>query len=176
MIQKCPFINELDVDLFADYFMNFYKGDMTSMIVSLRGLTVFPECKATLKGMEKLISLASVTDLERVLSSVYPEQTIVDWEFDVCCMREIISKIIFRRIIDQDEYNVFCNSRHLRRLAEYALEKNEIDGLVKALYKVKKVAACEIIYQHYRMYPSEAVQGVVDKDRMVEIYLETLHY
>ncbi|KAL3899652.1 MAG: hypothetical protein SGCHY_001895 [Lobulomycetales sp.] len=163
LIQKCPFLEDLDRVEFVKYFGQLSQNG--HKIDALRGLAVFSRDETTLGSVETILESFSDDELISLLDLMYPDRKTSDWIFDICVSRDMIPESIFNLILERERFDQIIPSRHAPKFALFAIHHDKIEGLLKAVLSGdRRKVAEDLVVQYTRHWFSESSSSMPDPD------------
>ncbi|KAJ3186082.1 hypothetical protein HDU85_001000 [Gaertneriomyces sp. JEL0708] len=182
LVQKCPFLPELNVVAFVNYFTDMAMQTpitFDDLIASLKGIAALPPTGESENAVTKIVRRFDVSELVVSLDAI--SGSLDNWvafpSADLWIGRVWVMRAIYDYIDEKRSYELLLTTRHLHGFVSYLVDCNKIQNLVVASVKAQRTAAaCEVVQRYYQQYPEKL--NVADnvmhpsKEAMLKVLLQ----
>ncbi|KAJ3048663.1 hypothetical protein HK097_010321 [Rhizophlyctis rosea] len=196
LLQKCPFLAELDVHAFIAQFrlladdVAHSASNVEKVIKALRGLASLPPVTETTKALHNIVQSLPSESLMKVLDcvegNVGDDELVNQGAVDLFLGKRPISQAIYDTIDSQRAYQAVIGTKHLEPFVRYLVTADRVEHILVATLRTGRVeGGLDLVEMYYREWPDylkDESEGdeVVDENedegrrqRMLKVYLRT---
>ncbi|KND00003.1 uncharacterized protein SPPG_04350 [Spizellomyces punctatus DAOM BR117] len=167
LVQKCPFLFEMNVDAFVDHFTNMaMKTPVTfeDLLNALRGMAALPPTPRLSDAIKRSVSRLDSSELIQALDVIFNKadknhsqhgSAISFGATDTWIGKTWVMRAIFDRVDELRAYELLLTTKHLNDFVQYLVDCDQIEHLVIASLKAQRTtSAYDVVQLYFARHPN----------------------
>ncbi|TPX60794.1 hypothetical protein PhCBS80983_g01508 [Powellomyces hirtus] len=170
LVQKCPFLPELNVDAFVEHFDRMAMktpATFDDLLSALRGIAALPPTAGMAETIKKSVSRLDSSELIQALDYMSDKVDSLNGlqaggpgtagftAADTWIGKTWVIRAIYDQIDTTRSYELLLTTRHLRGFVSYLVECDRIEALIMASIRSQRTsAAADVLMLYYERHPN----------------------